>query len=98
MNKPKLATIKETVTKVVRSHEFLELENHAMKLMFRAVANRPGLRGWEQRLAALVNDPALRAKVHTGYESLYSQIEDAKEQEAVLEVFNKLPATPKREA
>jgi hypothetical protein len=98
MNKPKLATIKETVTKIVRSHEFLELENHAMKVMFRALANRPGLRGWEQRLAALLNDPALRAQVHAAYESLYSQIDDAVDQEAVLEVFNKLPATTKPDA
>ena len=95
MNKPKLATIKERVTNIVCSHEFLQLENHAMKVMFRALANRPGLRGWEQRLAALVNDPAIQAKVHGAYESLYSQINDAADQDGVLEVFDKIPATTK---
>lgn len=62
-----------------------------MKVLLGAAGDRPAIRGWEKRLVALVNDPALRSKVHATYASFYSQIQDAADEGAVLDILQTIP-------
>jgi len=92
MNRANLKIGKETVANLLRKCELLDLENQAIKVLLEAVGNRPAVHGWGKRLVALMNDPALRAKVHAAYASFYSQIQDAADEGAVLDILQKIPA------
>lgn len=78
---------------IIANYERLLVENYALKAMF-STANDARLRDhWESLMNEAIEKSGFRQSVHAKFEPLYAQVEKAIDDQAVLDLLLRLPAT-----
>jgi hypothetical protein len=92
MNNP---TAKQMLFNLMTHFELQFCENMAMKTILKECPDASTRDSWQANVQRIVSDPELMKVAHALFVPIYDQIEAMSDEESVLELLSKLPATGK---